>query len=757
MEANEEKLCTECSIVKPRRAFSKRQWARSGKCSACANPAAADIQPKRRHNALATAEQEAQPRARGDSAAAQPPPCFQPDAPPGRPVKRVRAGEGNHSDAPIEPDLAQSDEDLEDPLAEAVQALDPLDMEADDAAAARDEMAFLTGQRGGLGADLTASDMDADSASAILQHEVARILECGDSTTLRVAQKLRQLRHAAEKYIHSDISETDAGGLALSAATLPAESSAGSIQPRRCTLCHEKLDGGKPTSVWPSKHVCVPSEPIMPKRGMGPHVQCAACAAVCTAVWCCQEHMDADAWRHRDECKTMRQHAIKKYLKAGRTSMRRAYEHRGEEYTFGLTDNPAHRVQCRRTVLGRTVKDKRCASASVGYERSFVAEYTDRLRMGCELALETQEVGALAVAKRLTRLPSDHECFAPCKPWVSYCSPTSIVLNWTPAVDAGRFGLTPYVIQSRFVAQIGTESSAPTLWSDLDAESGHRGLNPSHIVRGLTVGQKYQFRVGVRSESKSAKEKSLFRWSPPSDPITVGFANVSIVEELGETSRGAHGFTAAEMVFFATLDTPGKVQGLLDAMPLNHEAEVDTCLSALEAVRQNHAHCIEAAMLGAYVLSLHGHRPMLLDMRASSSDDDHIVTPYCIEGRWGCLSKTNHAAIRFRNPVYKTLRELLMSYFDEYLSKDGTRELRSYSYPVHLDAVFGPEWPFIRGDVGHIAGFMDAIPHYRLCDRKHLSQLRPADPFMMASQVTQREWPQPENYSEAALLRNANK
>lgn len=55
---------------------------------------------------------------------------------------------------------------------------------------------------------------------------------------------------------------------------------------------------------------------------------------------------------------------------------------------------------------------------------------------------------------------------------------------------------------------------------------------------------------------------------------------------------------------------------------------------------------IEAAMLGAYVLSLHGHAPLLLDLRASSSDDDHIVTPYMLDGRWGCLSKSNHAALR---------------------------------------------------------------------------------------------------------------
>jgi hypothetical protein len=81
-------------------------------------------------------------------------------------------------------------------------------------------------------------------------------------------------------------------------------------------------------------------------------------------------------------------------------------------------------------------------------------------------------------------------------------------------------------------------------------------------------------------------------------------------------------------------------------------------------VRQNHAHCIEAAMLAAHILSLHGHQPYLLDMRASSQDDDHIVVPFVKNGRWGCISKPNHAALRFRNGVYAAHRFMLCCCFD---------------------------------------------------------------------------------------------
>jgi hypothetical protein len=145
--------------------------------------------------------------------------------------------------------------------------------------------------------------------------------------------------------------------------------------------------------------------------------------------------------------------------------------------------------------------------------------------------------------------------------------------------------------------------------------------------------------------------EGALRWSPPSDPVRCGWADASVVEPTGRTSLGATSFTANELAFFMTLDHPSKVQDYLDTFPMNHEAEDDTCLSALEAVRQNHAHCIEAAMLAAHILSLHCHQQYLLDMRASSQDDDHIVVPFVKNGRWGCISKPNHAALRFRNGV----------------------------------------------------------------------------------------------------------
>lgn len=207
-----------------------------------------------------------------------------------------------------------------------------------------------------------------------------------------------------------------------------------------------------------------------------------------------------------------------------------------------------------------------------------------------------------------------------------------------------------------------------------------------------------------------------------------------------------------------TLNHPMLVQDYIDTIPMNHEVEDETCLSALDTLRQNNGHCIECVMLGAYILSLHGYAPYLMDMRADSEiDDDHIVVPFKINGHWGCLSKSNHASLRYRNPVYKTIRELMMSYFDDYMNGKGVRSLRSYSQPAHLAVVFGPDWATRRGDVFTIGEFVDCQKHYPLLEGIDLKDIRPADEMMLATTVSQREWQCPDNFDEEAARRNENK
>jgi hypothetical protein len=122
-----------------------------------------------------------------------------------------------------------------------------------------------------------------------------------------------------------------------------------------------------------------------------------------------------------------------------------------------------------------------------------------------------------------------------------------------------------------------------------------------------------------------------------------------------------YGLTKSELRLLRGLKTPGKIQDYLDSMPINHEPEGDTCLSPRRVIRERRAHCIEGAMLAALALRLHGEPPLVLDLTSNARDFDHVIALFKRHNCWGAVSKTNHTALRYREPVYKTLRELVMS------------------------------------------------------------------------------------------------
>ncbi len=140
------------------------------------------------------------------------------------------------------------------------------------------------------------------------------------------------------------------------------------------------------------------------------------------------------------------------------------------------------------------------------------------------------------------------------------------------------------------------------------------------------------------------------------------------------------------------LDTPEKIQDFLDAFPSNLSRYSDSCSSPRMALRKGRAHCIEGAFIAATALWLHGRRPLLLDLKAKSPDFDHVIVPFKHNGYWGAISKSNHPVLRYRDPIYRTLRELALSYFHEYvLTSTGEKTLRSYSRPFSLKR-FGIDW-----------------------------------------------------------------
>jgi hypothetical protein len=157
-------------------------------------------------------------------------------------------------------------------------------------------------------------------------------------------------------------------------------------------------------------------------------------------------------------------------------------------------------------------------------------------------------------------------------------------------------------------------------------------------------------------------------------------------------------FTQKEKYLLEKLDTPAKAQDFLDGLPFNFEKSGETLKSPLFVLRSGKAHCFEGALLGAYILSLQGFTPLLMHLKATSGDYDHVIAPFKVNGLWGALSKTNHAVLRYREPIYKNIRELAMSYFHEYFLNDGRKTLRQYSALLNLNT-FKKDWVMGEGDL----------------------------------------------------------
>jgi hypothetical protein len=194
------------------------------------------------------------------------------------------------------------------------------------------------------------------------------------------------------------------------------------------------------------------------------------------------------------------------------------------------------------------------------------------------------------------------------------------------------------------------------------------------------------------------------------------------------------GLTPAEFAVLQRLDTPRKIQDYLFRLNQNFEVDGDTCLTVREVLRTRRAHCIEGAMLAACALWVHGEPPLLLDMRAVH-DFDHVVALYRRRGHWGTISKTNGIFLRSRDPVYRDLRELAMSYFHEYFNRRNHKTLREFSLPYDLRRIDPKVWA--SGDQGawDVAAALEDVRHFKLLRRGHVRAVARRDPFERRANV----------------------
>jgi len=195
-----------------------------------------------------------------------------------------------------------------------------------------------------------------------------------------------------------------------------------------------------------------------------------------------------------------------------------------------------------------------------------------------------------------------------------------------------------------------------------------------------------------------------------------------------KASRETLGLSRAEFATLRRLRTPERIQAFLYGLKQNFERRGETCNSVRTVLREHRAHCIEGAMLAACALWIHGEPPLLLDLQAVH-DFDHVVALYRRNGRWGAISKTNGIGLRWRDPIYRSLRELSMSYFHEYYNKRDRKTLRTYSVPYDLRRMQPADWITAEDGAWELIDNLEAARHYRLMSRAQARSLVRRDPF----------------------------
>ena len=182
-------------------------------------------------------------------------------------------------------------------------------------------------------------------------------------------------------------------------------------------------------------------------------------------------------------------------------------------------------------------------------------------------------------------------------------------------------------------------------------------------------------------------------------------------------------WTKGELRLFGRLSSPIKIQRYLNRMAYdpNYGAR-----SPRWIIKERKAHCFEGAIFAAAALRQLGHRPRLVDIR-SWNDDDHVIAVFKERGLWGALAKSNFTVIRFREPVYRSLRELVMSYFDVYFNPLGDKTMRSYSLPLDLSQFDGRRWMTTDKDLEYIGDKLNVIKHIPVITRGMIRRLNRAD------------------------------
>jgi hypothetical protein len=197
-------------------------------------------------------------------------------------------------------------------------------------------------------------------------------------------------------------------------------------------------------------------------------------------------------------------------------------------------------------------------------------------------------------------------------------------------------------------------------------------------------------------------------------------------------SGPARGWSAEERRLLAKLSTPHAIQRFLDdEVGYNHEPEGETCRSPRAVLRDRIAHCGEGSIFAASALRFHGRSPLVIQLRAVR-DTDHVLALFTVpDGRggrsWGAVAKSNYAGLRYRSPVYRTVRDLALSYFEDYYSPSGELTLRTYTRPVNLSRFDAEGWETAEGNICGVADWVATRTFHPLLTRAQVRHLARVD------------------------------
>jgi hypothetical protein len=182
--------------------------------------------------------------------------------------------------------------------------------------------------------------------------------------------------------------------------------------------------------------------------------------------------------------------------------------------------------------------------------------------------------------------------------------------------------------------------------------------------------------------------------------------------------------TEKERQLLTSLDSPHKIQVFINSIPYSDD-HFYRC--PLRVLRDRKAHCFDGALFAAMVLRRIGYPPRILELIPNERDDDHLLALFKHQGLWGAVAKSNFSGLRYREPIYRTLRELVMSYFEDFFNTAGEKTLRGYRGPIHLGVFDQLEWENKDDELDTLSDGIDRYPIQFIITNQMASDLSPVD------------------------------